>query len=234
VGPAQGRGFPIQPKGVTYNFRLTPDTTSEHRESARRADWGGANVLFVDSGQTWLCTDTEDKCPTPALNVEAREGPVDDDRWKHHCDGILGQFGGNGNELFWVACTSFSIATPELPVLDTSAVSGPGVSDISDWIPNNDAYREIKDRNAKAVKDTADGGSVAIVAGGAMVLIGGGHPRRPAEYVRRQGDVEEGLLTVSKGGAFSKGGIQVKGITAKQAIVKAEIGEFSDKKVTFV
>lgn len=65
--------------------------------------------------------------------------------------------------------------------------------------------RDIRARNAKAVKDTDGGGSVAIVAGGAVVLIGGGHPRRPADYVRRQTDIEEGLLTVTKGGAFSKG-----------------------------
>jgi hypothetical protein len=135
--------------------------------------------------------------------------------------------------LFWIACTSFSIATPELPVLDTSSVSGPGADDVSDWVPDNDAYRDIRARNAKAVKDTDGGGSVAIVAGGAVVLIGGGHPRRPADYVRRQTDIEEGLLTVTKGGAFSKGAIQVKGITAKRSLAKSEIGEFSDKKITF-
>jgi hypothetical protein len=84
-------------------------------------------------------------------------------------------------------------------------VSGPGASDVSDWEPDDSAYSDIRARNAKAVKDTDGGGSVAIVAGGAVVLIGGGHPRRPADYVRRQTDIEEGLLTVTKGGAFSKG-----------------------------
>jgi hypothetical protein len=90
----------------------------------------------------------------------------------------------------------------------------------------------IREKNAKAVKDTAGGDSVAIVAGGALVLIGR-HSDDPAEYVRRQTDIEEGMLTVTKGGAFSTGGIEVTGISAKQAVVKSEIGEFSDKKVTF-
>ena len=112
-------------------------------------------------------------------------------------------------------------------------MSGPGASDVSDWIPDDAAYKDISERNAKAIKDTDSGGSVAIVAGGAVVLIGPDHARRPADYVRRQTDVEEGLLTVTKGGAFSKGSIAVKGISAKQAIVKTEIVEFSDKKVTF-
>src|ERR1700735_1887798 len=48
-------GLPIQPKGVTYNFKLLPDTTDGHRESAKAADWGGASVVFIDAGQTFLC-----------------------------------------------------------------------------------------------------------------------------------------------------------------------------------
>jgi hypothetical protein len=238
VGPMwnqlKDEGYPIQPKGVTYNFKLSPDTTDEHRESAKEADWGGASVVFIDAGQAYLCTGTTDTCPTPALNVEARENAVEDERWKHHCTGILGQLGGVGNELFWVACTSFTMAMPELPVLDTAAVSGPGASDDSKWVPNDAAYKEISEKNAQAIKDTANGGSVAIVAGGAVVLVGNAHGRRPADYVRRQTDIEEGLLTVKKGGAFSKGSIEVKGISAKQSIVRSEISEFSDKKITFL
>lgn len=158
---------------------------------------------------------------------------VPDDRWQHKCDGILGQLGGDGNDLYWVACSSFMIDTPEMPVLGTSAVSGPGVADVSTWVPADSDYQEIREKNSQAVKDTPDGKTVSVVAGGAVVLIGPGHARRPADYVRRQDDVEEGQLTVTKGGAFSKGSIEVTGISAKQALIKEAIAEFSDKKVTF-
>ena len=277
------QGSPIQAKGVTYNYTLYPDTTDAHRESAKAADWDGASVVFVNSGQAYLCTGTAETCPTPKLNVAASRHDellargdtavtalqkwvagaatgdlpteitdfapritdvpaeyfqyvadgVPDERWKHHCDGILSQLGGSGHELSWIACTSIMIATPELPVLDTADVSGPGASDVSDWVPDDAAYKTIRELNAKNVKDTADGGTVSIVAGGAVVLIGVDHLRSPADYVRRQADTEEGRITVTKGGAFSKGDIKVTGISAKQAVVKSEIGEFSDKKVTF-
>lgn len=44
--------------------------------------------------------------------------------------------------------------------------------------------------------------------------------------MRRQNDIEEGRLTVTNGGAFSKGAIDVTGISAKQRLVKDEISEF--------
>jgi hypothetical protein len=278
-------GEPIGPKGVTYNYQLTPDTTEEHRNSALAADWGGATPCFVSSGQTYLCTGTADTCPTPKLNVafarhdelvgkgdaaakafktwveggatgdlpeeiadfaprlvdvpETHYGYVADgvpaDRWKHTCTGILGQLGGGSNELVWLACASISIQVPEraeMPVLDTSPVAGPG-RDVSDWEPDDAAWDKIKELNTKNVKDTADKGTVNIAAGGDMVLVGQGHNYRYAEYVRRQTDTEEGQITVTKGGAFSKGDMKINGISAKQSLVKNKVGEFSDKKVIF-
>src|ERR1700722_2392191 len=41
---------PIQAKGVTYNYELTPDTTEAHRTSALSANWGGGEVRFVSDG----------------------------------------------------------------------------------------------------------------------------------------------------------------------------------------
>jgi hypothetical protein len=36
-------------------------------------------------------------------------------RWSHDCQGILSEYA--GDELYWIACTSFQVATPELSVL---------------------------------------------------------------------------------------------------------------------
>jgi hypothetical protein len=280
-------GDPIGPKGVTYNYKLTPDKTEEHRENAEAADWGaGAEVYFLSSGDAYLCQGTADTCPTPKLNVAASrhdelvakgdaalqafkdmlaagssELPpeiadfaprladvpanmhqyvadgVPDDRWKHHCDGILHQFGGAGNEILWLACSSISVRVPgrrQMPTLDTADVTGPGFGDETDWVPADEDYTRIRQHNQQAVKDTENKGTISIVAGGMVVLIGPGHRDQEAGYVRRQGDIEEGQIAVTKGGAFSKGEIKVNGISAKQALVKQEIGEFSDKKVTFV
>ncbi len=46
-------------------------------------------------------------------------------------------------------------------------------------------------------------------------------------YVPSEGAVHLCIVGVSKGG------IEVTGISAKRALVTSEIGEFSDKKVTF-
>jgi hypothetical protein len=143
-----------------------------------------------------------------------------DDRWKHHCDGILHKFGGGGNEILWLACSSISVRVPgrrQMPTLATAAKSGPGTESVEDWVPDNAAYVEIRELNAKNVKDTENKGTISIVAGGAVVLIGPGHKRRPGDYVGRQNDVEEGQITVTKGGAVSKGEIKVNGISAKSS-----------------
>lgn len=215
----------------TYNLSLTPEDHDEERKAIQNADWNGATPITLPAGEQYLCQGTPETCPTPALLTSASEEAISNpERWKHKCTGILGQYGGNGNVLHWAACTSFVIATPELPVLDTASVTGPG----DDTTGEDPDYDEIRELNAKNVKDTPGGGSVAVVAGGQVVLIGGDHGVVSADYVRRQPDKEEGLLTVTKGGAFSKGGIEVKGISAKQALVKSEIGKFSDKSVKFV
>jgi hypothetical protein len=61
---------PLKQGQVTYNFRLTPDTTPGHRERALGAAWG-AKVLFTDKDDLYLCTGRGDICPTPVLNVVA-------------------------------------------------------------------------------------------------------------------------------------------------------------------
>jgi hypothetical protein len=103
----------------------------------------------------------------------------------------------------------------------------------ANWIPTDDDYKAISALNASNIKDVGDGATLTVIAGGAMALIGSGHSAQAVGYVRRQGDLEEGTLSVTKGGAFSKGGIEVAGISAKQGLVQQLIEEFSAKKVTF-
>jgi hypothetical protein len=274
---------PIAEKGVTYNFRLSPEDSQEERDLALSLDWG-AQVVTLPQGSDkfYLCTGTAATCPTPKLNVaagrhdelvakgdpavqafrkwmdggggsfpaeiadfEARLADVPADyyqyvtdgvpaeRWNHHCNGILTKHA--GNELYWVACTSFVRATPgrdQLPTLVTSDSPGPAARGL-EWTPTAANLKEVRETNAKKVKDTAGGGTLPLVAAGTVVLIGGGHAGGPADWVRSQPDIEEGMLTVTKGGAFSAGKLEVKGISAMQALVTSEIDKFSDKKVTF-
>jgi hypothetical protein len=181
--------------------------------------------------------DTEGKCPTPALLTDTSEAVLDPERWKHHCEGILGEYGGGNNEIHWVACTSFNIAQPELPPLTTASATGPGLTENKYWQPNDKALAQAQKLNAKNIKATKGGGDIAIVAGGKMVLIGEGHDDDHGNYVRRQKDIEEGIIHVTKSSAFVKGAgkLEVKGITAaKQDLVKNALNEFSDKEVTFI
>jgi hypothetical protein len=101
------------------------------------------------------------------------------------------------------------------------------------WSPDDAALAAVTKRNGDNVKATADGGSAPIIAGGVLALIGDGHDPRVDAYVRRQSDLEQGSITVTKGGAFSKGAITVKGIAAKETLVKTLVEEISDKKLTF-
>jgi hypothetical protein len=158
---------------------------------------------------------------------------VPDSAWEHRCDGILKK--GTGKDIFWVACSGFmapktakdALAMPSQMTADTD---GPGL----DWKPDAEVLKRIRDLNQQKVKDTPDGQSIAIVAGGDVVLIGEGHEADPANFAKAQGDFSQGTLTVTKGGAFSKGGIKIQGIpTPKQGVVKKRIESFSDKKVTF-
>ena len=162
---------------------------------------------------------------------------VPDSAWEHNCDGILKK--GTGKDIFWVACSGFvaskasleAIGLAEgLPSQITAPTAGPG----RNWKPDAEVLKRISDLNQQKVKDTPDGQSIAIVAGGNVVLIGEGHEANPTDFAKAQTDVSQGTLTVTKGGAFSKGGVKIQGIsTAKQGVVKDAIESFSDKKVTF-
>jgi hypothetical protein len=221
-------------QGVVYNLSLSPLDSPEEMDAAADADWNGANTVQVNQ-EAWLCEGTADTCPTPQLNVRKQTETIPDDRWHHHCEGILGVYGGKGNEIHWIACTSFDVVRHDLPPLITADEAGPGQTIAPDWIPDNDAMREIIGRNRQNIKAVEDGGEAGVAVGGALVIIGAEHSAEAASYIKRQNDMEEGILTVTKGGAFSKGGMEVKGISpAKQELVRLSIEEFSKKKVTFV
>ncbi len=224
---------PIPERWVTYNFRLSPEDTDEERQLAMSLDWG-AEVVSLPAGSMplYLCQGTADTCPTPMLNVQQAKhergegGPVPDSRWEHDCEGILGQYA--GHELIWMACTAFSFATPELPSLVTAGYSGPGVLDAAKWEPDENAWRRVQVLNLSRLGAIEEGGSVAIVAGGDLVLIGAEHSRQAGEYVARQDDMEEGMLTIGTDE------IEVSGISAKQDYVKAAIEQLSEKSINFV
>lgn len=223
---------------VTYNYALYPDDHAEEREAAKAADWGGAQLIMIESGKKWLCMGTAETCPTPALLTSTDESVLTADRWKHHCAGILGesdQGGYAGNEIHWVACSSFEIVRPDLPSLVTASTAGPGLNVAADWVPNDAALDSVMKQNRQNVTNLADKAQVALAAGGVLVLIGEDHNPQPASYVDRQGNKEEGIMTFKKGGVFSKAGVDVKGITKNRGLVEKILGELlPDKSVTFV
>lgn len=102
-----------------------------------------------------------------------------------------------------------------------------------DWHPTDKDYEGVISTNGANVKASAGGNRLKVLAGGVLVLIGSGHDAKHTTYVQRQADLEDGWVTVKKGGAFSKGTLTVTGISAKQGVVKSQIGEFSDKSVVF-
>lgn len=178
---------------------------------------------------------TADTCPTPDLNVRAKTETIPADRWNHKCTGILGQLGASGNEIHWVSCTSYQVTRHDLPPLLTADEAGPGQTIAPDWVPDDEAMEEIIERNKQNIKDVDNGGEAGVAVGGALVIIGANHTSEAAAYISRQKDMEEGILTVKKGGAFSKGSMEVKGFSpAKREVIRLSIEEFSAKKVTFV
>jgi hypothetical protein len=158
-----------------------------------------------------------------------------------------------GWDIYWFACQYGAATQPDKEtrdMLDESKVKlisdsgalkgkkdapsgGAKVDPDTDWTPEG-AYADIRKLNGENVKNTANKGKLSIVAGGKVVLIGEGHSWDAVRYVGRQPDVETGDLIVKKAGAFGKGSFDVNGIsTQQQALVTAEIGEFSEKGVTF-
>ena len=120
------RTEPVPEQGVVYNLSLVPDDSEEEHEAAENADWQGAEVIHLESGRIWLCEDAE-TCPTPELNVLKKTQDVAADRWEHHCKGILGTYGGNGNELTGSPAHPSEFKRHDLPPLLTADRGGPGL-----------------------------------------------------------------------------------------------------------
>jgi hypothetical protein len=169
---------------------------------------------------------------------------VPDDRWYHHCEGILGPKWGQGKQLYWVSCAGFA-AHPddvddifgaesggEVPGVIGTDTAGPG-SAAATWTPDDANLDSVTAKNRDNVKAAGDNEVVSVLSGGTLTLIGLGHGARELSYVRRQADFEEGSLKVKKGGAFSKGKVSVMGISGKQTLVKTMVESFSDKSVEF-
>jgi hypothetical protein len=240
---AQGKGkegeSELHFQSVTYNYQLFPDGLDEERESARSADWNGAELVMIESGTRWLCEDTKGECPTPELLTMPASDPrvLDPKVWKHKCKGILGEYGGNNNEIQWVACSSIMVSRPDLPPSVTGSTAGPGHSDPEEWTPTNVGL-EVVDRYNNTAGQQLGNSPLGVLAGGGVVLMGERHRAGPQAWVNRQGNKEEGQVTFNKGGAFSKAKIVVTGFKDKtnRSNIETELGrlkpgvavEFSD------
>jgi hypothetical protein len=227
----------------------TCPTPKLHVAQSRHDELAAKGSLALTEFQRWFDGGASGELPEEIVDFGERlqdvpsdmlqyVGPgVPDDRWKHSCGGILDV--GAGYDISWVACSGFAvnqndldaIALPEgLPGEVSATTAGPG----RDWTPDDKVLDQITALNTQKVKDTPDGGSVSIMVGGPLVLVGEGHAADPANFVRRQADFASGKVALTKGGAFSKGKLDVEGIPAgQQALVVKSIGLFSDKKVSF-
>lgn len=228
----------LGPTMSTYNYALYPEDHASEVQAAKAADWGGAQLIMVDSGKRFLCQDTSGKCPTPDLLQSTDESVITDPaRWFHQCDGILGEYGGSGNIIHWVACTSFEIEIQELPPMVTGSKTGPGLAEDKSWKPEGDHLAEVTEKNRENVKSTKDGKTVGVVVAGKLVLIGDGHDNDAIDYIRRQPDFEEGEIEVTKSSIFTKGKgtLELRGITKapNRKLVKEMLNDFSEKEVVF-
>lgn len=219
-------------------------TAKRHDELVAKGDAAIAafNQWFTDGHTGPLPEPIADFGPrladVPEHLLEYVGSGVPEKAYYHECGGILDI--AQGKEVYWIACSGFEVSQAELDSIGLSAglpsemtapTDGPGAR--NDWVPDDNALAAVTKKNGENVKATADGDSVGIAAGGLLAVIGDGHDQRVLYYIGRQGDLEEGEITVTKGGAFSKGGLTVKGISGKRDLVKTLIAEFSDKKVTF-
>lgn len=134
-----------------------------------------------------------------------------------------------------VALTNGSVAPEVIEALLTrpAVVTATNQGEGGDWVPTDSDLDAVDSRNQGNIKAAADKSTIDLVAGGLLVIAGSGHDTQVVQYVRRQGDVESGRVTITKGGAFTKGTLAVDGISAKQDLVTQAFGRVSDKKVTF-
>ena len=236
---------------LCYGDDKTCPTPKLHVAASRHDELVAKGDAAVKAFKTWLDDGASGDLPEEIADFGPRLADVPDhmrryvadgvpeERWSHDCVGILGKDVGEGNDIVWVACSGFavsqedlkSIGLPEgLPSEITQNTSGPGLN----WSPKDSDLDRIKALNEQKVKDLADKASIKIRVGGVLMLIGDGHEGDAENYVKRQGDASEGTITVKKGGAFSKGSLDVAGIpSGQQGLVEQSIALFSDKKVVF-
>jgi hypothetical protein len=214
---------------VTYNLTLYSATELWDEELKNNPSFGGHTLIRagVDGvpDPILMCTGSVDTCPTDPRAVAGGA--------THTCDGILGTYSG---DLYWLACSSFSGVSGDIV---GAAMGGQGsnvvMGEDPDWQPEDADLDAIAQVNRENVKATGDEESIDFVVGGWVMLIGGGHPQNYVNYAGLQSDTVRGQLTVSKGGVFSSGSLEVSGVpAAKQGVVEAAVGRFSDKTVNFV
>jgi hypothetical protein len=102
------------------------------------------------------------------------------------------------------------------------------------WVPSEGDLAAVAEINRAEAKSAGDGDAIPYVVAGFVLLMGSGHGQEWYDWAYSQGDVAQGTMTIEKGGVFSAGSFTVTGCPpAKQDLVEAAIGSFSDKSVTF-
>jgi hypothetical protein len=170
---------------------------------------------------------------------------VPPDRWKHHCTGILGKLGGEGNELFWLCCAQITGSDlPKMPAFHSTTVPGPGGSErgqdtvdqmrrksfvankssvkqaINRMTPKNEGGTFTPQSDTDAPPDTT---TLQTYVGGTVVIIGMKRMPGWVDYVNRQKDAAEGETAIRR---HSDGQITVKvtGFSAQaQSLVEAQM-----------
>ena len=226
---------PVDSTHVTYNLHLSSAKDLWDEELKNYPDFGGHTLIRagVDGvpDPIKMCTGTRAKCPTDPRQIAAGA--------THTCDGILARYPG---ELFWLACTSVTRATPEVQgVVDAARGDAPKnvymgqdpdkAQDPQAPLPKKNLSRDKIDMtvvdkvNERTIKDLSQAETKDVYQLGDLVMVDLGNQRAEHPYLswlKEQDGVVKGQLTLTKKGtAFAAGTMTLSGGGDKQAIAVA-------------
>ena len=103
----------------------------------------------------------------------------------------------------------------------------------SSWELTDSDVEAASTQNGANLLAAANGANLVVLADSPLVIVGDGHNPFAVDYLRECAGVEEGTVTVTKGGAFDKGALDVSGISMWQGLVEERLAAVSKKPIKF-
>ncbi|MEU9979263.1 hypothetical protein [Streptomyces sp. NPDC051014] len=219
---------PLDSSHVTYNLTLSNSEETLAYAFRNNPQFGNNEVLLPGRNfpdPIHLCNGTPETCPTNPEQVA--QGML------HECNGVLGLLQG---DLYWLACTSFiGLSAEAQPLVEAKLgdrVRGIRLGEDPDASAtvSEDERKQIERFNQMAFDYSYDKDSLSCTLIGPAVLIGPGHgiPYQNRLRIAYHGDVSEGQIQFSKGGADGPDWFDVYGVPRhKEDLVRAAIRRFS-------